>query len=155
MRQMRWMTALLLAGTVAGTVALGQSPGITPRHEHGYVQVGDRFYLLGGRRIQPVDIFDPVTGRSANRQAAVSVTASRAMVADVLSTVLMIIPADAGKRLLVTFGPATAYLFAFDSTRTTIRAVPKTPSGTIPTLRSHGIDAIGACLLGKTAPADE
>ena len=96
-------------------------------------------------------IFDPVTGRSANRQAAVSVTASRAMVADVLSTVLMIIPADAGKRLLVTFGPATAYLFALDGARTTIRAVPKTPSGTIPTLRSHGIDAIGACLLGDTA----
>ena len=66
-------------------------------------------------------IFDPVTGRSANRQAAVSVTASRAMVADVLSTVLMIIPADAGKRLLVTFGPATAYLFALDGARSTIR----------------------------------
>ena len=65
-------------------------------------------------------IFDPVTGRSANRQAAVSVTASRAMVADVLSTVLMIISADAGKRLLVTFGPATAYLFSLDGARTTI-----------------------------------
>ncbi len=62
MRHMRWMTTLLLAGTVAGTVALGQSPGITPRHEHGYAQVGNRFYLLGGRRIQPVDIFDPATG---------------------------------------------------------------------------------------------
>jgi len=56
------MAALLLAGTVAGTVALGQGTGITPRHEHGYVQVGDRFYLLGGRRIQPIDIFDPATG---------------------------------------------------------------------------------------------
>jgi thiamine biosynthesis lipoprotein len=66
-------------------------------------------------------IFDPVTGRSANRQAAVSVTASRAMVADILSTVLMIISADAGRRLLVTFGPATAYLFALDGARTIIR----------------------------------
>jgi N-acetylneuraminic acid mutarotase len=56
------MAALLLAGAVAGSAALGQGTGITPRHEHGYVQVGDRFYLLGGRRIQPVDIFDPATG---------------------------------------------------------------------------------------------
>jgi N-acetylneuraminic acid mutarotase len=62
MRQMRWTAALLLAGAVAGTVALGQGTGITPRHEHGYVQLGDRFYLLGGRRIQPVDIFDPTKG---------------------------------------------------------------------------------------------
>jgi N-acetylneuraminic acid mutarotase len=36
--------------------------GITQRHEHGYVKVGNKFYLLGGRRIQPVDIFDPATG---------------------------------------------------------------------------------------------
>jgi N-acetylneuraminic acid mutarotase len=62
MRQLRSMAALLLAGAVAGSAALAQGTGITPRHEHGYVQVGDRFYLLGGRRIQPVDIFDPATG---------------------------------------------------------------------------------------------
>lgn len=62
MRQVRWMAALIVAGTVAGMVGLGQGTGITPRHEHGYVQVGDRFYLLGGRRIQPVDIFDPASG---------------------------------------------------------------------------------------------
>ena len=30
-----------------------------PRHEHAFVKVKDRFYLLGGRRIQAVDIFDP------------------------------------------------------------------------------------------------
>jgi N-acetylneuraminic acid mutarotase len=35
---------------------------ITKRHEHGYVKVGARFYLLGGRGINPVDIFDPATG---------------------------------------------------------------------------------------------
>jgi N-acetylneuraminic acid mutarotase len=43
----------------------GQAPasatGITPRHEHGYVKVGNLFYLLGGRRIQAVDIFNPTT----------------------------------------------------------------------------------------------
>ncbi len=60
--RMRWTAALLLSAAVAGTVALGQGSGITARHEHGYVKVGDRFYLLGGRRIQPVDIFDPAKG---------------------------------------------------------------------------------------------
>jgi len=60
------MTTLLLAGTVAGTVALAQNTGITSRHENGYVQVGNRSYLLGGRRIQPVNIFDPATGTWTN-----------------------------------------------------------------------------------------
>ena len=32
------------------------------RHENGYVKVGDRFYLLGGRNDRPVDIFDPAKG---------------------------------------------------------------------------------------------
>jgi large repetitive protein len=34
----------------------------TPRHENGYVRVGDRFYLVGGRGTRPVEIFDPATG---------------------------------------------------------------------------------------------
>jgi N-acetylneuraminic acid mutarotase len=51
------------AGAPAGVPAAGaQSGQLTPRHENGYVKVGSRFYLLGGRRIQPVDIFDPATG---------------------------------------------------------------------------------------------
>lgn len=29
------------------------------RHEHAFVKVRDKFYVLGGRRIQPVDIYDP------------------------------------------------------------------------------------------------
>lgn len=33
------------------------------RHECAFVGVGDAFYLLGGRRIQPVDRYDPETGR--------------------------------------------------------------------------------------------
>ncbi|MEZ5355458.1 MAG: kelch repeat-containing protein [Bryobacteraceae bacterium] len=32
-----------------------------PRHEAAFVAAGKRIYLLGGRRIQPVDIFDPST----------------------------------------------------------------------------------------------
>lgn len=35
----------------------------TQRHEAGYVRVGSRFYLLGGRGNRNVEIFDPATGR--------------------------------------------------------------------------------------------
>lgn len=31
------------------------------RHECGFAMLREKFYLFGGRRIQPVDIFDPVT----------------------------------------------------------------------------------------------
>ena len=31
------------------------------RHENGFAELGGKFYLFGGRRIQPVDIFDPQT----------------------------------------------------------------------------------------------
>lgn len=31
------------------------------RHENGFAAFEDKFYLFGGRRIQPVDIFDPAT----------------------------------------------------------------------------------------------
>ena len=31
------------------------------RHEHAFVKVAEKFYTLGGRRVQPVDIFDPAT----------------------------------------------------------------------------------------------
>lgn len=32
-----------------------------PRHEAAFVECDGKFYLLGGRRIQPVDIYDPAT----------------------------------------------------------------------------------------------
>jgi N-acetylneuraminic acid mutarotase len=41
----------------------GERP--TRRHENGYVKVGEKFYLIGGRGtnpIKPVEIFDPATG---------------------------------------------------------------------------------------------
>ena len=44
---------------------LQQSERPTRRHENGYVRVGDRFYLVGGRGtnpIKPVEIFDPASG---------------------------------------------------------------------------------------------
>ncbi len=30
------------------------------RHENGFIEFQGKFYLIGGRRIQPVDIYDPV-----------------------------------------------------------------------------------------------
>jgi N-acetylneuraminic acid mutarotase len=61
------LAAIIVVGVTAGAQDAGRgssqapSTGITPRHEHGYVQLGNLFYLLGGRRIQPVDIFNPLT----------------------------------------------------------------------------------------------
>jgi N-acetylneuraminic acid mutarotase len=33
------------------------------RHESGFAEYGGKFYLFGGRRIQPVDVYDPKTKR--------------------------------------------------------------------------------------------
>ena len=55
-------------------------------------------------------LLDPATGRSAIHQAGVSVVASRATVADALSTALSILPAAQAPAALASFGPATAYL---------------------------------------------
>ncbi len=46
--QYRW-TQLDAAGTVKG------------RHENGFVEFNGKFYLIGGRGINPVNVFDPVT----------------------------------------------------------------------------------------------
>lgn len=39
------------------------------RHEAGFVAVNDKFYLLGGRGIKPVNIYDPITKVWTNGQA--------------------------------------------------------------------------------------
>ena len=31
------------------------------RHENGFAAYNGKFYLFGGRRIQPVDVFDPAS----------------------------------------------------------------------------------------------
>jgi outer membrane protein assembly factor BamB len=72
MRTHRWLRSSLLTAilmTPAGlplahgpSLAAGAAAQITMRHEHGYVKAGSKFYLLGGRGINPVDIFDPATG---------------------------------------------------------------------------------------------
>ena len=43
------------------TLPEGEQP--QQRHEHGYVKVGDRFYLVGGRGEKLTQAFDPATGR--------------------------------------------------------------------------------------------
>jgi N-acetylneuraminic acid mutarotase len=52
----------LVAVTVASGAGLRGAAlqQLTARHENGYVKVGDRFYLVGGRNDRPVEIFDPV-----------------------------------------------------------------------------------------------
>ena len=58
---------LLMAGALAQMVATSQWGEVEvkgkahKRHEHAFVKVEDRFYALGGRRIQPVDVFNPKT----------------------------------------------------------------------------------------------
>jgi N-acetylneuraminic acid mutarotase len=68
-----WQRALVMLAMAGAPLSVPVAAGvglvadaaaqITKRHEHGYVKVGARFYLLGGRGINPVDIFDPATGR--------------------------------------------------------------------------------------------
>ncbi len=72
---------LLLTGCASGgadTVAmdgpgewreLPSEPAPMQRHENGYVRVGSRFFLVGGRGDRPVEIFDPTDG-SWSRGAA-------------------------------------------------------------------------------------
>lgn len=53
-------------GTDIAPVEWQQRKASTPpsaRHENGFVAVGERLYLIGGRGERPLDIFDPATGR--------------------------------------------------------------------------------------------
>jgi thiamine biosynthesis lipoprotein len=61
-------------------------------------------------------IFDPRTGRSAQRHLAVSVAARRAVVADALSTALSVLPQEAAAPLLANYRPARAYLVSAERT---------------------------------------
>ncbi len=37
------------------------------RHENGFAEIAGKFYLFGGRKVQPVDVFDPDTGQWATK----------------------------------------------------------------------------------------
>lgn len=54
-----WLLGGVLAAAEWTTVPAQGAPN--PRHEAAFVAHEGKFYLLGGRRIQPVDIFDPAT----------------------------------------------------------------------------------------------
>ena len=60
-----------LSGGGAQWQTLPSSNGSQPaaRHENAYVESGGLFYLLGGRGIKPVNIFDPVTATWTNGAA--------------------------------------------------------------------------------------
>jgi len=55
-------------------------------------------------------LFDPATGRSANRHLSVSVAAPRAALADGLSTALSVMPAERAARLLADYPSVRAWL---------------------------------------------
>jgi len=64
----RWVLAGVIGGVMGVVPALAEGwetldPQGRPhaRHEAAFVKCGTKFYLLGGRRVQPVDIYDPVT----------------------------------------------------------------------------------------------
>lgn len=67
----RLLIALLLSSTLLTSATETTAPlqwttvnaqgQLHPRHEAAFVALGDQLYLLGGRRIQPVDIFDLAT----------------------------------------------------------------------------------------------
>ncbi len=59
-------------------------------------------------------LFDPATGRSANRYLSVSVAAPRATLADGLSTALSIMPAERAAALLAAYPTARAWFFRAD-----------------------------------------
>jgi N-acetylneuraminic acid mutarotase len=56
---------LLLYSETSESQGSWETPGATnspdARHENAFVRVGDKFYLLGGRGIKPVGIYDPAT----------------------------------------------------------------------------------------------
>lgn len=62
-RHIALVLPLLVLGVALAAWENVESEGAPrPRHEHAFVKVGEKFYALGGRRVQPVDIYDPATG---------------------------------------------------------------------------------------------
>jgi N-acetylneuraminic acid mutarotase len=49
--------------SVGAWTAVSTSNEPTARHEDGFVQLGGKFYLLGGRGDKPVEIYDPATNQ--------------------------------------------------------------------------------------------
>ncbi|MEM6630216.1 MAG: kelch repeat-containing protein [Bacteroidota bacterium] len=52
---------LLLTAQIESWKAMGPVNTAHPRHENSFVEAGNKFYLLGGRGLKPIDIYDPNT----------------------------------------------------------------------------------------------
>jgi N-acetylneuraminic acid mutarotase len=59
----------MAAAQEAGWQTLDPDGRPHPRHEAAFVACDGKFYLLGGRRIQPVDIYDPATNSWSQGEA--------------------------------------------------------------------------------------
>lgn len=118
MRQAGMHDVLIDMGEIAG---LGRHPDGRPwsvaLDGHGdpapVVPVSDRAVATSspdGTRFSPAchHLFDPATGRCADRVDAVSVVAQRATAADSLSTALAVVPLERASTLLTAAGPAWA-----------------------------------------------
>jgi len=75
----RWLWSLAALSALVLTAACAQTPARwqlldakvpTARHEASLVAHDGKLYLLGGRRINPVEVFDPQTGRWERKSAA-------------------------------------------------------------------------------------
>ena len=93
------LTTLALSDARGGLSALATSGGY-----------GTRFDAAGRHN----HLFDPKTGRSANRHASVSVLTERAVVADAVSTALSVAAPELSGAILAHHRPARAYFVAGD-----------------------------------------
>jgi thiamine biosynthesis lipoprotein len=133
------------AGFASVLVQLGETVAGAPRSERGPWRVGIPDPFAPGRMIETIDavdvaiatssgratsfdaagrhhhLFDPTTGRSADRWASVSVVAPRATTADALSTALAVSPAAIVTDLL-RGADAAALFVAADGSRRWLRA---------------------------------
>ncbi|MDQ3291175.1 MAG: hypothetical protein M3Q05_07785, partial [Bacteroidota bacterium] len=57
--------ALATAGSWASVTSTSGLP--TARHEASFVQAGNKFYLLGGRGVKPVQMYDPINKTWTNK----------------------------------------------------------------------------------------
>lgn len=65
MRSIAFLLYALSCGLATGATWQLLSPDTTPtkRHEAAFVEVDGKFYLLGGRGIKPVEVYDPVSNK--------------------------------------------------------------------------------------------
>jgi thiamine biosynthesis lipoprotein len=89
---------------IVARLTLGEGPG-----RHAALATSGGYGMRFGPDPWVHHLFDPHTGRSANRWLSVSVTAPRATLADGLSTSLAIVPPRSARALVRLHAPARAY----------------------------------------------